>query len=128
MAKPAGGLETAATTSTAKSRRDAGSTKNSTQWAYEQVLVLKLRQAGAQPFDPAQRDRRMNCAVARFTSSGPMSETNLALGAEVVQLPMALLRFRRERAGGGVDAEVGNGGIWKMCDGKACTIGIDFDA
>src|SRR5271155_2009404 len=28
-------------------------------------------QAGAQPFDPAPRDLRMNRAVARFTSSAP---------------------------------------------------------
>src|SRR5580658_5893409 len=35
----------------------------------EERAALKLWQAGAQPFDPALRDLRMNCAAAQFTSS-----------------------------------------------------------
>src|SRR5271168_3573183 len=37
----------------------------------ERVARLTSWQAGAQPFVPAQRDLRMNCAVAQFTSSAP---------------------------------------------------------
>ena len=85
-------------------------------------------QAGAQPFEPTLSVLRMNRPVGRFTISAPTGETKTARPAAVVPLPTALLRFRRERAGGWVNAEVGNGGIWEMCDGKACAIRIDFDA
>ena len=32
---------------------------------------MTSRQVGAEPFDPAQRDLRINRAAARFTSSAP---------------------------------------------------------
>jgi hypothetical protein len=35
----------------------------------DSALLLTAWQAGAQPFDPAQRDLRMNRAASRFTSS-----------------------------------------------------------
>src|SRR5271170_6435346 len=49
-----------------EAERRAGLVANPSDWP-----GLTSWRAGAQPFVPAQRDLRMNCAVAQFTSSAP---------------------------------------------------------
>ncbi len=61
---------------------------------YETVAVLKLWQAGAQPFDPALRDLRMNRPAGRFTSSAPTLLLEPSLALWFPHLPTAILILR----------------------------------
>jgi len=64
------------------------------KFKFTELAGLTAWQVGAQPFDPAPRDLRMNRAAARFTSSAPALKARVELrstGRSVAGEPVARL-------------------------------------